>query len=438
MGFLKKRLTSSDEIECACSFLFVCAMNFPILYGALADLTRRKPIDLRSKEENEWVSLDVRLHPWLYPRDFKPFHDMGLCQSEIQRLWNLPHLLPLAFRFITNDVELEAHRILHKYYDRPFMDNCPFDSLTTKMDKYRTFDISMQSIGTQISSSKDLMSAMANAELATTLSEFLDIDSNKERKKGALEKIIPEGDLKNIKSHLESHPDPSLIYVQDAESVNIVDDITDDIQDDQVHRYKIEIQNEHLKKLGFIVVTITFQGLFCDNTYCPGRLSAVLYHVSKNDQIENIGVAEYHLQSLNTIKGIGRLVIEYQSQAALDNEAFILDILASSTCHYSITLSGLINYQLHAYAITSMCRFYAIEKEIQSITLEIDELKLDSKLRESSISILNDLIKLAQNKKDQLYEDIIKYEYQAESDDLADSFDIENKIRVRQRGFCLL
>jgi hypothetical protein len=160
--------------------------------------------------------------------------------------------------------------------------------------------------------------------------------------------------------------------------------------------------------------------------------------VSKNDQIENIGVAEYHLQSLNTIKGIGRLVIEYQSQAALDNEAFILDILASSTCHYSITLSGLINYQLHAYAITSMCRFYAIEKEIQSITLEIDELKLDSKLRESSISILNDLIKLAQNKKDQLYEDIIKYEYQAESDDLADSFDIENKIRVRQRGFCLL
>ena len=427
-----------DEIECGCSFHFVCAMNFPILNGALADLTRRKPIDLRSKEENEWVSLDVRLHPWLYPSDFKPIDDMELCQSEIQRLWNLPHFLPLAFRFITNDVELEAHRILHKYYDRPLIDKCPFDSLTTKIDKYRTFDISIQSIGAQISSSKDLMSVMANSELATTLSEFLDIDRHKERKNGAFEKIIAEGDLKNIKSHLESHADPSLIYVQDAQSVNIVDGITDNIQDDQVHRYKIDIQNEHLKKLGSIVVTITFQGSFCDNTYCPGRLSAVLYHVSKNDQIETIGVAEYHLQSLNTIKGIGRLVIEYQSQSALYKEAFILDILASSTCYYSITLSGLMNYQLHAYAITSMCRFYAIEKEIQSIMLEIDELKLDSKLRESSISVLNDLIKLAENKKGQLYEDILKYEYQVESDDSVDSFALENKIRVRQQGFCLL
>jgi hypothetical protein len=407
-------------------------MEFPILKGILAEVTRHKPNDLISKEEHQWVSIDFRLNPWLYPRNFEVVEDLGLSQNDIQRIWKLPSLLQHAFRFLTNDVELEVHRILNKYYDRPFNDICPFDSTSTMIDQAIDLIISMQSIGAPILSTTDLMNVVTNQDLVVTLSECMDKDCIDKRKDGVLETIIDDRDLGNIESHLKSQLDLSLIYVQDSQSVRITECIVDDIQKDKVHRYQIEIRNDYRKKLGSINVTIIFQGSFCDNTYSPGRLSAALYHVSNNDQIENIGVAEYQVQNINTTQGIGRLVIEYQTQNAFDNETLYLDVLASSSCHYSITLSGVVNYQLHAFDMINMSRFYSLEQEIQSITLETDNLKLDCQLREFSISILNDLVNLAENEKNKLYEDILRSEYQLESDDSVDYFVVENKIRVRQ------
>ena len=84
----------------------------------IAQDVRRKDRRERTREHLEWISIDCRLHPDIYyEAGFEPLvdHDLQLNREDLYRLMKAPRILQRAFGFITNDRELRAHSLLHRY-----------------------------------------------------------------------------------------------------------------------------------------------------------------------------------------------------------------------------------------------------------------------------------------------------------------------------------
>lgn len=407
-------------------------MIFPVLNGALAQTTREKSFHQRSKEEHQWVSLDFRLHPEIYSKGFKPFYDLGVMQSDVQRLWKLPKLLQMAFGFINNDVELEVHRLLNMYYDRKSNQVDYTIASIQKNEEMTNLFVDVTLIGITIPSKAEFMTFLQNLGME---SEWIQPWMHSDGKGDRLNErtiVLHETELGNSDSVSLVHEDSNEIYVEQSDCVRILRIPSEIIHDREVRNYKILIQNDCIKKLASLVVTITFHGTVHDSIYIPGKISASLYQLEYlTTDMVNIGFADYRLQCLNTVKSMGRLIIEYRPLRAIDNSTFCLNIIGCQTCNYSVDISGSIHYPLNEYSMNKTVKFFTLEKEIQELRLQLDELKLDARLHEILVSKLKCLVDDVDQEKVKVHNDILRCEYDLETEDSNDYFRIENRIQVR-------
>lgn len=90
-----------------------------------ASRTRRKPLDLRTKEDRRFIAMDLILHPEEYldiniteaeEMQFDPDYQCNLKRSDINRIEKLPELIALAMPFLHSKVEVAVHRLINMYY----------------------------------------------------------------------------------------------------------------------------------------------------------------------------------------------------------------------------------------------------------------------------------------------------------------------------------
>ena len=93
--------------------------------SGLAAKTRKKPLDLRTKEDRKFIGLDLILHPEEYlnvniteaeEMKFDPDYQCDLKKSDLERIEKLPELIALAMPFLHTKTEVSAHRLINMYY----------------------------------------------------------------------------------------------------------------------------------------------------------------------------------------------------------------------------------------------------------------------------------------------------------------------------------
>ena len=92
--------------------------------GSLADEIRLKNGEDRTKEEKQWVSMDVILNPDKYSHvseieaeemKFDPDYSIKFEVHDIKRLLSLPPQIQLALPFLYTSIEIRAHQLLTKF-----------------------------------------------------------------------------------------------------------------------------------------------------------------------------------------------------------------------------------------------------------------------------------------------------------------------------------
>jgi len=91
---------------------------------SLADKARKKDYEQRTKEERQFLALDLVMHPELFENvplmeaeqmRFDEDYQTDLSAEDLARIDNLPHNVALALPYLPTRVEVEAHRLLNKY-----------------------------------------------------------------------------------------------------------------------------------------------------------------------------------------------------------------------------------------------------------------------------------------------------------------------------------
>lgn len=91
----------------------------------LASRTRKKPLDLRTKEDRKFIAIDLILHPEEYleinvteaeEMQFDPDYQCELKKSDLERIEKLPELIALAMPFLHSKSEVSVHRLMNIYY----------------------------------------------------------------------------------------------------------------------------------------------------------------------------------------------------------------------------------------------------------------------------------------------------------------------------------
>lgn len=395
----------------------------------IAQCARRKGISDRSMEEHQWVSIDCRLHRHLYHKEFIPHpeYDLGLDCDKLMWLLVLPARLNHAFGKISTPKELQAHHLLHKYYDIDSGHHDDWfedDSLFLVDDKPHKVDCKL--FGKQLASFDGLCSLLEDSSLRSPLHEALkELNNKKTNKDSYYEEQMRVAEFNHqiqIINHLHELNDlPERAAVQEtAKKIFILDDCGyislkelnfNRIETGRGQRHFIElIVDEPTKKLASIYVSIIFTGNFIGQDYISGRLSASISLINHNNVSHKIvGDARYSLQTLNTNKSAGRIVIEYDIAYDEQYEDTILlniSILAFSQCTYSISLWGKFVHDLESHYVNELHSLLLAEKNIQDIQRVLHENYLDTRVLEYKLSLLTLICTKSEDFKSEIHRDI--------------------------------
>ena len=401
-------------------------MNNPLFYEKdLGQDVRRKQSRERTVEEHEWISLDCRLYPALYEAGFEPHptHDLDMKQHEIHRLLKIPKKLQHAFGLIQNTRELKVHSLLHRFYQIEYDGVFPFPHETLNQDsRHDSFElIDVASISKKLASKQDICALIGDE------STWNDSESS--------ECTLRRNDI-IICSLDELHDIDASLPISDTfivltDTVRFAERPSTLIEARERQNHSFAIQNDgNAKKLASLTISIVFQGTFIGNEYAPGFLSASTDRLGSNEQREALGHARYDLQFVNTNKSLGRLVIEYEPSAAIDDMKLEVTILAYSTCKYSIVISGKIMYATEDFLVNELLKFLMNEQKICQLCDTVDDINLDIRIQSRKVHLLQSLCDHMERDRQEIENKIEKEEYQLENDDSIDYFEQTDLIKV--------
>lgn len=399
----------------------------------IAQFTRRKKNIERSIEEHQWVtSIDCKLQKQLYHNEYMPHpeYDLGLSHDELLQLMMLPVRLNHAFGNISNQKELQAHFLLHKYYtiksdhDDWFEDN---ESIFFSENEWQKIDCKL--LGKQLASFDDLCSLLEYSSLKNVLSEPLhDLNAatkdfhqheamKKSNKSNTEIQIIHHLDeLKELQEDLAHQRTKRIYILDDCGYVNLKELEFNEIENGRGQCHLIQLTcDEPTKKLASITVSIIFTGKHTGSDYIPGRLSASISRIQNKQSNCNkiVGDIQYSLQTLNTLKSAGHLVIEYcvenhehYEEPAMNDILLNISIFACSSCTYSISLFGRFMYDLESYYINRLHSYLIADQKIQDTQRLLHDNYLNTRFLEYKYTMLSLICKKTETLKLELYHDI--------------------------------
>lgn len=425
------------------------------------DKIRRKDIHESTKEEHQFKSIDCILFPELYHVGFQPFprYDLKLDKNRIVSIVQAPKELQLAMGYLQNDVELQAHYILNKYYERnqnvDILDitsdsigivnqksnvansrddednDIPILDLKTSGVQFHNLDDLKQILVGDMNISSleqnrkmillmdDLKSRMNDHKCryryATTRSKTDDIEF------ANIQELIHHHASENVGNNYYNRPfadcNPFILI---GDNVEIMQTMSSQMKSEEsrCHHFIIKEDEDDRRKPASLTICIVFHGEFINEEYNPASLSASLRMMNNNGILtSSLGTAPYELQIINTNKKLGRIIIKYDYEK--DHEAsytkFKLEICAMSTCHYSIDVSCNVLYHAHDFVVDMHWHYLHNKCRIKQLEQNLIDEALDCRIAAIKISLLQELVQSAETIRAQYEKDIQQLESDASS-----------------------
>jgi len=418
-------------------------------HSELAHAVRKKPINHLTKEEHEFVSIDSIIFPSLYNPGFKPFprYDLKLDRQRIMTILGAPKLLQLAMGYLETDIELKAHYLVNKYYGGIDEVNV-INNSESKMTDVENNDYSeekipaihnyMNCIGNILHQVNDLKTFGSSSEnycrfdiFCTKLNDIL--DEKRDDSKVYLEFEDMEQLVEYDGNYGAINP---LIRVHDT--IPIYESSSCVISANQKRRHLFTLEdNDTRKRPSTMTVCIVFHGDFIGEDYRPVKLSASLNRLNENGSISILGVAPYDLQTVNTHKKLGRIVINFDFErnikTSFESIEFDLCIKGYEVCHYSVDVHCTASYHAHDLLVHNVWTYLDRRKAIAMHEVNATNASLDYRIETMKVCLLHELIEEAEACIVQ-YEkeiDLLETELHLHNDSNYDQNNIMDKIKVR-------
>ncbi|CAM9235500.1 unnamed protein product, partial [Ectocarpus fasciculatus] len=172
--------------------------------AGLAAKTRKKPLDLRTKEDRRFIGIDLVLHPEEYldinvteaeEMQFDPDYQCDLKKSDLERIEKLPELIALAMPFLHSRTEVSIHRLINIYYrdrDDEYYKMKDFLSYGVVEDDNSGRNGSVTSLENSTTAVSVSQSEMSNAEV---VHEVLVKESRRDRIRSMVSKQLTDDEL---------------------------------------------------------------------------------------------------------------------------------------------------------------------------------------------------------------------------------------------------
>ena len=379
----------------------------------IAQDVRRKDRRERTREHLEWISIDCRLHPEIYEAGFKLLvdHDLQLNREDLYRLMKAPRILQHAFGFITNDRELRAHSLLHRYYQIKIEDKDEDEqtSISFGCTESEFVIVDITAIGNKLVSLQDLCELPGDDIVPKTVEKIGNYLS-------ADEPIMSDlAEFENISLSPECAQN-SLFVLQESVRILQQDSCAIDVGQQQSHSFVTH--SSSTRKLAGFRISIVLQGTFVGDQYKPGHISASLCSINAKQERVIIGESKHFLQVINCDKNLGRLLIGYEPGAAVEDGKFEIAIRGFSACKYSLIVTAKIMVPTQDHLLNELNKFRKNAKAISQYYQNIDYLHLDKRILERKMEILGSLGEHAEQSRREVEDAIDIAEYNLESNDL--------------------
>ena len=391
----------------------------------LAQSTRQKDIKELSKEEHQFKSIDYVLFPYLYTPKFKPFnrYDLKLSKDRLMSILQTSHVLELAMGYLITEVELQAHYIVNKYYDRSNLNHSVEESNLTLCSK--------EVVDTPILCMKNAGRILYQiVDLRNDFGALVGNDETFERSIQYLSKLdfdamIPQNTYRNIEfasineivdqDDCLDHHNPFIVL---NDMIQVYASSSNQIKHHERRKHRFIVQDDDTqKKPSSMTVSIVFHGEFVEGEYNPARLSVSLNKLQEQQGILSshslVGNAPYDMQVINSEKKLGRIFIKYKfdeqnNRAQPLKNCFEIAILAESTCQYSIDVNCTAAYYVNDLVIHELWDYLNKKKEMIMYEDKAKNARLDCRIASTKISMLKGLIQEAEKMR-------VKYEHDIDS-----------------------
>jgi hypothetical protein len=373
-----------------------------------ADITRRKNHSQLSKEEHQFISIDCVIFPEVYHSGFKPFprygYDLKLTKDRITSIIEAPAQLEQAMGYLETEIELLAHFIVNKFYERIENDVYKFKHEVESDVNENEIDVPKLSI-------KDARKQLHQ------IFDFREFNINLQNNLNKISYLIEQ-----INGHFlayTSQRSSAIVNIMKMEELAKADYVTEEacpffIMDDIVQAYSVsstQINENERKRHRFIVIndtnkakplaltiSIVFHGSFDKGEYKPARLSTSFKEVKIDGSISmSTGIVPYHLQSLNTQQKLGRIIMHYEFEQfpcyETNKYCFEIEVVSLSECRYSVDVNCDIAHDAGDVIIDELWQYFNREREIKFEGLKVDNTKLDCRILETK----NELVKKLAN-----------------------------------------
>ena len=386
--------------------------------SCIAQQIRRKGRYERTAEEHQWVSsIDCKLNPFLYNQSFKPLseYDLGLPQNDIIRLLSLPTTLQLAFGHINTLQEFRAYLLLSKFYIVENKYDFQKKSLVSIEIGLLTIDVNL--VGRSLASLNDVQRLFQDWVAVTNQNGSKCKKSRSSPKSESREEIVISDleDLKDVCIQTKVH---AKIFLAVRDLVSLTNVLSFRAESFKTYCHNFCIENSMLtKKLGTLTISIVFQGAFVGNEYAPGKISGYLIKASDNTGNKHIGTCLPSLQVLNTTNNLGRLVIEYEPETAIDDGNYKLFISTFSECTYNISISGKMMYETEAYLVNELHSFVIQRNRARDLASTLHIIMLDVRIFEKKVSLITELCIQTEHSEGMAKRKLEAEEFQLDHDD---------------------
>ena len=429
--------------------------------STLANEIRSKNFRSLAEEEHQFISIDYVLFPELYECGFKPFPRFDLQFSNKDRIIELIHLpkdVHCAIGFLMTQDELRAHFLINKYYKINRSNNdigsfirSQFDQLTTAtlpdkvMEANGQMDVPtlyMKNHGKKLYNVKDCKEEMN--QLSKSKDDFFDLISTFCNNSVILSDDVVINEEHNFINIEEFAKEKESMENQTA--FILIEDTIPFFNIQPTHMKSNEKRSQTFflhddddrKKPYSITISIACQGVFVDGKYEAAHLSASLKLINTNDTETYVGYAPYKLQFINTEQKLGHIVIKYDFDTKRSHiptkYIFELDLIAQSTCQFSVDVTCLATFHANDVAIDQFCDFFIMCKRRRLEELHTMNRKLDQRIVKRKITMVENLIEEAEKRRKQFEVDVDSIELQMEVDiDRGRNYVVKlNQIKVRR------
>ena len=399
----------------------------------IAQHVRRKRSCERLIEEHEWVSIDCKLNHFLYNRSFKPHseYDLRLDRNDILRLLSLPNKLQHAFGHINTLQEFRAYLLLFKFYIVQNEHDWHWQDTPQSCIDVENKQMDINLVGRRLASLHDIWSFLQDTVGINDLNWGESESSRYPMTFNTRDEAIISS-LKDLDSvDPKVHPRTFLV-LHDLE--NLADGVSYRAETFKTYCHRISLENSGgAKRVKNITISIIYQGTFIGNDYIPGNLSARLVKTSEEVENEDIGTALPSLQILNTFKNLGRLVIEYEPENAVEEGTYVLYVSAFSEYTYNISISGKIMYDTEAYLTNELHSFVFKKNKARKLMFTSDKIMLDLRIHEKEVALMKELWTRTKEATKEIKKKLEAEEFQMDHDDTLNYESQTNVVEVRTK-----